>query len=104
MLLLLINYALWCGKLKKKFIDYVKEILEDGYTVEHLHLSPSTQNDFWNYPSPGDIQTVSEEQIKPCKIDGDWEPTNNTSTRVDFKFHLRNSSAIENTFKRLMNL
>ena len=59
----------------KWFIGYVKEILEDGYTVEHLHQSPSTQNDFWNYPSPDDIQTVSEEQIIPCKIDGDWEPT-----------------------------
>ena len=88
----------------KWFIGYVKEILEDGYIVEHLHRSPSTQNDFWNYPSPGDIQTLSKEQIIPCQIDGDWEPTNNTSTRIDFKFHLRNSSAIENTFKRLMNL
>ena len=26
----------------KWFIGYVKEILEDGYTVEHLHQSPST--------------------------------------------------------------
>ena len=58
----------------KWFIGYVKEISEDEYTVEHLDQSPSTQNDFWNYPSPDDIQTVSEEQIIPCKTDGDWEP------------------------------
>ena len=70
----------------KWFIGYVKEILEDGYTVEHLHRSPSTQNDFCNYPSPDDMQTVSEEQIIPCKIDGDWQPTNNTSTRVTLNF------------------
>ena len=88
----------------KWFIGYVKEILEDGYTVEHLHQSPCTQNDFWNYPSPDDVQTIYEEQLIPFKIDEDWEPTNNASTRVDFKFHLRNSSAIEDTFKRLMNL
>ena len=59
----------------KWFIGYVKEIFEDGYTVEPLDQSPSTLNDFWNYPSPDDIQTASEEQIIPCKIDGDWEPT-----------------------------
>ena len=70
--------------------------LEDGCTVEHLHQSSSTQNGFWNYPSPYDIKTVSKEQITPCKIDRDWEPTNNT--------YLKNSSEIENTFKRLMNL
>ena len=103
---MLINYALWCGKLKKKLNGLL--VMSRKYwkmdTVEHLYRSPSTQNDFWNYPSPDDIETLSEEQIIPCKIDGDWEPTNNTSTRVDFKFHLRNSSAIENTFKRLMNL
>ena len=47
-------------KEEKWFIGYVKEVLKDGYTVEHLHWSPSTQNDFWNYPSPDDIQTVSK--------------------------------------------
>ena len=105
---MLINYiciVVWeVEKEVKWFIGYVKEILEDGYTVEHLHQSPSTQNDFWNYPSPDDVQTIYEEQLIPFKIDEDWEPTNNASTRVDFKFHLRNSSAIEDTFKRLMSL
>ena len=62
----------------KGFIVYVKEILEDGYIVEHLHQSPNKQNDFWNYPSPDDIQTVSEEQIIPYKTDRNWEPTKNT--------------------------
>ena len=74
------------------------------WNMEHLHQSVRTQNDFCNYPSPDDIQIVSEEQIIPCKTDGDWEPTNNTSPRIDFKIHLRNSPAIENTFERLMNL
>ena len=105
---MLINYiciVVWeVEKEVKWFIGYVKEILEDGYTVEHLHQSPSTQNDFWNYPSPDDVQTIYEEQLIPFKIDEDWERTNNASTRVDFKFRLRNSSAIEDTFKRLMNL
>ena len=45
----------------KRFIGYIKEKLEYRYTVEHLHRSLSTQNDFWNYTSPDDIQTVSEE-------------------------------------------
>ena len=51
----------------KWFLGYVKKISEDGYTAEYLHWSPSTQNDSWNYPSPDAIQTVSEEQIIPCK-------------------------------------
>ena len=87
----------------KWFISYVKEILEDGYIAENLHQSPITQNDFWKYPSPDDMQTVSEEQIMHCKIDGDWEPSSNTSTRIDFKFHLRISSAVENTNELVVN-
>ena len=58
------------------FIGSAKEILENGYTAEYLHRAPSTQNGFWNYPSPDNAQTVSEEQIIPYKIDGDWELTN----------------------------
>ena len=77
---------------------YAKEKLEDGYTLEYFHRTPSIQDDFCNYRSPDNIQTVSEKQIIPCKIDGDWEPTNNTSTRIDFKFHLRNSH------QQMMNL
>ena len=58
------------------FIGSAKKILENGYTAERLHRSPSTQNGFWNCPSPDNTQTVSEEQIIPYKIDGDWELTN----------------------------
>ena len=102
---MLIRFALWQVKKEVQwFIGYVREILNGGYTVEHLHQSPSTQNNLQNYPSPDDKQSSSEEHIITCKTDGDWEPTNNTSTRIDFKFRLRNSSAIENTFKILINL
>ena len=76
------------------FLGYVNEKLNNNFVVEHLHRYPNKQNDFWKYPTPDDIQTVSEDQIIPCKIDGDWESTKSTVTRMDLKYHLTDSAAI----------
>ena len=89
----------------KWFVGYVKERLDTGrYIIEHLHRFPGKHDDFWNYPGIGDTQTVSDEQIIPCKVHGDWKPINKISTRIDFKSHLKNSAEIENTFEKLMDM
>ena len=93
------------GKQVEWFIGYVNEKKDvDSYIIEHLHRYVDDQHEYWKHPVVADMQTVSEDQIIPCKVDGEWESTNTTATRIEMRFHLKNASAIDNTFQKLMAL
>ena len=79
---------------KEWYLGYVKEKIENNFTVDHLQRISKGSDLIWTYPTTPDIQTVEREQILPIEIKGDWNMERNN------KFVLKNIKEVNIEFKK----
>ena len=53
-------------------IGYIKQKVENGFFIDHLHWVVKKRNTQWAYPSTEDIQIAEKEQVLHCKLKGEW--------------------------------
>ena len=95
--------VVWMEEEMQWYLGFVcKDIGDDNYLVEHLERHPPSQNDFWRHPKVEDVQTVFKGKILPCRVDGVWEILAPAATRIDSKYHLKNSQQIKNQFTKII--
>ena len=75
-------------------IGYIKQKVENGFFIDHLHWVVKKRNTQWAYPSTEDIQIAEKEQVLHCKLKGEW----NLNDLRNIKYVSRNSGQISAVF------
>ena len=79
------------------FLGYITEQINDTFVVDHLCRVLRNSDSKWKYPSKGDVQSVQDDQIVDCDIEGDWDMTADSRKRC---FTLSNSKTVSYAYNK----
>ena len=78
------------------YIGYVKKVEDDGYVIDYMHRSVSSDLK-WKYPEFEDVEVTEDSQIVPCNVDGLWDTSPDARNRL---FTLKNVKQIRGAFQK----
>ena len=84
-----------CDAAYEWHIGYKKNVIADGYCIDHLHQVNKYCCNKWKCPSQEHVHTAEFEEIVNCAVHREWDITPDTRERF---FTVKNIKDIINTF------